>query len=185
MPNLFTRQRGCSNIFRLCPLAIEAWAGNSIQLHPLDHPSLPIASWLEFWFDKFIKEDGFWGTRLLKFISTLWPSGKRGTTKPSATFGPTYRCSMTMKGKAIGITPSSLLKILRWYPHPCPWLRFPSGVHPNKSRSPSTGNTGHHHPDWWFMGCKHRIWWSLLGCNAKYASFTPTRGFSLCFFCPL
>lgn len=60
------------HIFRSCPLALDAWVGSPITVHPLDHLSLPLASWLELWIGKFLQEDGYWGSRLPQFISTLW-----------------------------------------------------------------------------------------------------------------
>lgn len=60
------------HIFRFCPLATEAWEGNGLHIKSYHHPSMPLASWLVFWLEKYIKEDGFHGLRLPLFIGTLW-----------------------------------------------------------------------------------------------------------------
>lgn len=60
------------HIFRSCPLAIEAWDVSTLNVQPLDTPSLSLRSWLEFWMGKFISEDGYGGTRVPQFIGTLW-----------------------------------------------------------------------------------------------------------------
>ena len=60
------------HIFRVCPLALEAWEGNDLQIQPYDHPSMSLAAWLELWIGKFLKEDGYQGLRVPLFIGTLW-----------------------------------------------------------------------------------------------------------------
>lgn len=60
------------HIFQTCPLALEAWSVSALSVQPLDQPSLSMASWLELWLGKFLKEDGCWRTRVPTFISTLW-----------------------------------------------------------------------------------------------------------------
>lgn len=37
------------HIFWFCPLAIEAREWSELQVQPYDHPSLSLASWIEFW----------------------------------------------------------------------------------------------------------------------------------------
>lgn len=60
------------HIFRSCPLALEAWARSPITINPLLFPSLTLASWLDHWIGKFLREDGYRGCRLSQFINTLF-----------------------------------------------------------------------------------------------------------------
>lgn len=60
------------HIFRLCPLAIEAWESANLQLQVPIPQLLSISSWLDFWISKLIEKDGFNETRLPTFICTLW-----------------------------------------------------------------------------------------------------------------
>lgn len=60
------------HIFRFCPLATEAWEGNGLRITSSHHPSMSLASWIIFWLEQYLKEDGHMGLRLPVFIATLW-----------------------------------------------------------------------------------------------------------------
>lgn len=55
-----------------CPLAIEIWDRTTLQVHDSAVEGFTMEAWLEYWLDKFVKEDGIEGTRLPQFIGTLW-----------------------------------------------------------------------------------------------------------------
>ncbi|XP_048503103.1 uncharacterized protein LOC125498849 [Beta vulgaris subsp. vulgaris] len=60
------------HLFRFCPLALEAWHSFGLQIPSSDDPSMSLASWIVFWLEKYIKEDGYRGLRVPMFIGTLW-----------------------------------------------------------------------------------------------------------------
>ena len=61
-----------THIFRECPIACEAWERSTLHMVVSHQPLLAIDLWLEFWLEKFIKEDGLQSPRVPLFIGILW-----------------------------------------------------------------------------------------------------------------
>ncbi|XP_010676995.1 uncharacterized protein LOC104892705 [Beta vulgaris subsp. vulgaris] len=60
------------HIFRFCPMAMEAWEGSPLSISSSENHAMSLASWIVFWLEKYLKEDGYRGLRVPIFIGTLW-----------------------------------------------------------------------------------------------------------------